>query len=209
MTDHQRFMLDCLAGALAKHGHVTTAIAMAELQVGDYAARLYMHRLAEAGEAVRYEIGCAIYLCAEGDIPEGATPVHTTRKHVVMTEREALRILREGVAAAGHVDSADAAELLNMCDPVSRRWMRLLSEQHGYEMVRKPGERMRVVTVDAPPLTLTDRVMDLVRKGPRRLQHCERELPDENVESVRSAWARLRGRGMIKPVGGRFYVEAT
>ena len=55
MTDHRAFMLDCLATALVKHRHMGTALVMQELQLSPYSARVYMHALADAGRAVRYQ----------------------------------------------------------------------------------------------------------------------------------------------------------
>jgi hypothetical protein len=209
MTDHRAFMLDCLAKALEKHRHMGTALVMQELQLSECAARVYMHALADAGRAVRYQRGQPVLICHAGEIPDDCRPIESTRKHNEVKPKQALEILSQGVADLGRINVNIAGHLLGVCDPIARKFLRLLGEQHGYELTKGPDRKMRVEAVDVAPLTISDHILDLLTLGPRRLVHCEKELLEHNVESVRSAWTRLRGRGAIKPVGGRFYVVAS
>jgi hypothetical protein len=186
-----------------------TALVMQELQLSAYPARIYMHALADAGRAVRYRRGQPVLICHAGEIPEDCRPIEATRKHNEVKPKQALEILSQGVADLGRINANIAGHLLDVCDPIARKFLRLLGEQHGYELTKGPGRKMRVEAVDVAPLTISDLILDLLTLGPRRLVHCERELLEHNVESVRSAWTRLRGRGAIKPVGGRFYVAAS
>jgi hypothetical protein len=209
MTDHRAFMLDCLATALEKHRHMGTALVMQELQLGANKSRVYMHALADAGRAVRYKRDKSVLICHAGEIPEGCQPAQSIRRYNKVKPRQALVVLRQGVADLGRVDAITVRRLLDVGDPVARRLLKLLGEQHGYKLTAGLHREMRVEAVDVAPLTISDLILDLLTLGPRRLVHCERELPEHNVESVRSAWTRLRGRGAIKPVGGRFYVAAS